>query len=549
MKKVLPLVLLLALACVVSAQAAARMIRSDANLSFHGTKAVCSAEIRGTDAADEIVLIAKLWQGDTCLNNWIASGTGRVVLEKTQRVTKGEPCRLTVDAVVNGAAQSTKEVSGTCPVSAPSEEEGEEEGGTAMYSAYDVHKKNTALAAAVVTGILLSGCGTPGAAVSADGVPQPEARPSVFLMKDAQDGAWKPVGDETASTAGERLYAQAAAQAVAEDLMEAYSYTQEEAETLLTEGGLEVYLCMDAELQAKAETAWAEQREMPSESGEALQSAVALLDSETGQVLALAGDTSALHVPGSALAPLSVYAPALEKGAVTPETAVPDQPLLPEKKWPVNPYGTYSDSVTVTKALAAASSCVPVWILDQKLTVEESAQFVQDRFMLRLVLDRTEGGYAFTDLTPAALALGGLTDGVSTLDMAAAYSVFARGGEYVKPALYSVVMDQNGEALLERNPVQPVRVLKEDTANAVSGMLRETVVNGVGRMAGSAGPEAAGLPGSTVSRKDLWFVGYTPEYTAAVWCGYASHERVAALGNPAAGLWKQVMEGASAGRS
>lgn len=407
------------------------------------------------------------------------------------------------------------------------------------------NKKTAALAAAVVTGILVSGCGTPGAAVSADGVPQPEARPSVFLMKDAQDGAWKPVGDETTSTAGERLYVQAAAQAVAEDLMEEYSYTQEEVETLLAEGGLEVYLCMDAELQAKAETACAEQSEMPSESGEAMQSAVALLDSETGQVLALAGDTSALHVPGSALAPLSVYAPALEKGAVTPETAVPDQPLLPEKKWPVNPYGTYYDAITVTTALSIASNCVPVWILDQMLTLEESAAFVQDRFMIQLVLDRIEGGYTWTDLTPAALALGGLTDGVSTLDMAAAYSVFARGGEYVKPALYSVVVDPTvAEVLLERNPVQPVRVLKESTANAMSGMLRETVVNGVGRMAGFAGPEAVGLPGTNISRKDLWFVGYTPEYTAAVWCGYASHERVAALGNPAAGLWKQVMEGA-----
>lgn len=541
MKKILPLLLLLTAACVVSVQAAARVIRSDANLSFQGTKAVCSVEIRGTDAADEIALIAKLWQGDTCLNNWITSGTGRVVLEKTQRVTKGGSYRLTVDATVNGVEQSTKEVSGTCPVSEPSDEEG----GTTM-SVYDVHKKNTALAAAVVTGILVSGCGTPGAAVSADGVPQPEARPSVFLMKDAQDGAWKPVGDETTSTAGERLYVQAAAQAVAEDLMEEYSYTQEEVETLLAEGGLEVYLCMDAELQAKAETACAEQSEMPSESGEAMQSAVALLDSETGQVLALAGDTSALHVPGSALAPLSVYAPALEKGAVTPETAVPDQPLLPEKKWPVNPYGTYSDAVTVTKALATASNCAPVWILDQKLTLEESAAFVQDRFMIQLVLDRIEGGYTWTDLTPAALALGGLTDGVSTLDMASAYSVFARGGEYVKPALYSVVVDPTAaEVLLERNPVQPARVLKEDTANAMNGMLRETVVNGVGRMAGFAGPEIAGLPGATVSRKDLWFVGYTPEYTAAVWCGYASHERVAALGNPAAGLWKQVMEGAA----
>lgn len=545
MKKVLPLVLLLAAVCVVSVQATTQVIRSDANLSFHGRTAVCSVEIRGTDAADEISVIVKLWQEETCLTNWIASGTGRVVLEKTQGVAEGNRYRLTVDAKVNGAAQSTKEVSGICPVPDASDKE---EGGTPMYSAYAAYKKYTTLASALAAGILLSGCGTPGAAVSADGA-APQPQPSVFLMQDTQAGEWNPIGDETVSTAGERFYAQAAAHAVIEDLMEEYSYTREEAETLLTEGGLDIFLCMDMELQAAAEAACAAQSEMPSESGEAMQSATVLLDNETGRVLALTGDANALHVPGSALAPLSVYAPALEKGAVTPKSTVQDQPLFPEKKWPVNPYGTYLGAITVTEALSYISSCVPVWILDQYLTLEESAQFVQDTFRLPLVLDRTEGEFTFTDLVPAALALGGLTDGVSTLDMAAAYEVFARGGEYVKPSMYTLVIDQNGEVLLDRNTVPPTRVLKEDTAAAISDMLKETVTNGVGRMAGFAGHEIAGLPGTNASRKDLWFVGYTPEYTAAVWCGYASHERLTAPVNPAMTLWKQVMESACAALS
>ena len=104
-----------------------------------------------------------------------------------------------------------------------------------------------------------------------------------------------------------------------------------------------------------------------------MQSSVVLLDSATGNVLAIAGDPQALHMPGSALAPLSVYAPALEKGAVTPESTVQDQPLFPEKKWPVNPYGTYRGTITVSDALSVKSSCVPVWILDQYLTPEYTA--------------------------------------------------------------------------------------------------------------------------------------------------------------------------------
>lgn len=404
-------------------------------------------------------------------------------------------------------------------------------------------KTITAISAAVMTGILLTGCGTPGAAPSADGA-APEPQPCAFFVKDMAAGEWVPIGDETNSTAGERLYVEAAAQAVTQDLMEQYDYTQEEAETLMAEGGLEVYLRLDRQLQELAETACAEEENRPaSESGEPMQSSVVLLDSATGNVLAIAGDPQAPHMPGSALAPLSVYAPALEKGAVTPESTVQDQPLFPEKKWPVNPYGTYRGTITVSEALSVNSSCVPVWILDQYLTPEESAQFVQDHFGIELVSERTVDGRSVTDLTPAGLALGGLTDGISTMDMAVAYSVFARGGEYVKPTLYTLVTRNGGEALLERNTPQTTRVIKEETAAAMTALLKETVTDSAGRMAGFAGQEVAGVPGISASRKDFWFVGYTPEYTAAIWSGYASHEQVTLPQNPSVRLWRQMMEG------
>lgn len=199
--------------------------------------------------------------------------------------------------------------------------------------------------------------------------------------------------------------------------------------------------------------------------------------------------------------------------------------------------------ITVSEALSVNSSCVPVWILDQYLTPEESAQFVQDHFGIELVSERTVDGRSVTDLTPAGLALGGLTDGISTMDMAAAYSVFARGGEYVKPTLYTLVTRNGGEALLERNTPQTTRVIKEETAAAMTALLKETVTDSTGRMAGFAGQEVAGVPGISASRKDFWFVGYTPEYTAAIWSGYASHEQVTLPQNPSVRLWRQMMEG------
>lgn len=392
---------------------------------------------------------------------------------------------------------------------------------------------------------LLSGCSAWSSALSVDDVgSSPQA--SVFYCYDKKTDTWNSIGDRSSLVAAEQLYVDAAVQAVTEDLMEQLSYTKTEAETLLAEGGLSIYLCMDAQQQSIAEAACAAHNGPSSESGKALQSSAVLLDSKTGQVLALAGDTQALHIPGSALAPLSVYAPALETGSIIPETMVRDQPN--EHKWPVNPSGVYHDTITVTDALSSASCCVPVWILDQYLTLDESAQFVQDKFMIPLVLDRTVDGRTVTDLIPAGLALGGLTDGVSTLDMAAAYSVFARGGEYAAPILYTKVIAQDGTTLLNSD-AQLTRVLTEETAAAMSGMLKETAANGVGQEATLEGQEIAGLPGESPSRKDLWFVGYTPEYTAAVWCGYASHERLTTPVNPAMALWKQVMESACAALS
>ena len=140
----------------------------------------------------------------------------------------------------------------------------------------------------------------------------------------------------------------------------------------------------------------------------------------------------------------------------------------------------------------------------------------------------------------------GLTDGVTPLDMAAAYSVFPRGGAYATPALYEKVVDKDGKELLSGDTAT-TPVLKEDTASAMTAMLREVVANGVGTEAKLEGQNAAGMPGVTPSKKDIWFVGYNSDYTTAVWSGYNSKEAISASGNPSAVLWKQVMQAASEG--
>lgn len=414
------------------------------------------------------------------------------------------------------------------------------------------HKTTAALTAAILAAILLTGCGTPEAPPPAEETDS-GPRPNSFYYYDPEREAWQTLGEDSGSPAA--VYVDAATNAVTADLVKQRAYTKEEAEALLAQGGLEIYLCMDAELQTLADTACREQNkpENASKSGEPMESAVVLLENATGKVLALSGGaydgkkpnpaTQALHSPGPALVPLSAYAPALELGKLTPESMVKDQP--DEHNWPVNPSGSYHDAISVKEALRTASNCVPVAILDQYLTLEDSARFVQENFSIALALDGSEEEPPFTDLNLAALALGGLTDGVTPLDLAAAYAVFPQGGAYVTPAFYTKVVDRDGNELLSGEP-SSTRVLKEDTASAMTDMLGEVVANGVGEAAKLAGQDAAGMPGLTASKKDLWFVGYTTDYTAAVWSGYHAKESITLPGNPSAALWKQVMQGASA---
>jgi penicillin-binding protein 1A len=142
----------------------------------------------------------------------------------------------------------------------------------------------------------------------------------------------------------------------------------------------------------------------------------------------------------------------------------------------------------------------------------------------------------------AQLALGGLTDGVSTYEMAAAYSAFARGGTYIEPRTYSLVLDNNGETLLSRDNTASTAVSAR-TSYYITDMLKKVVSSGTGTAANFSGQEIAGKTGTTTSRKDLWFVGYTPYYTAAVWTGYDQQERLdSSLKNPSTTLWRQVME-------
>ena len=237
---------------------------------------------------------------------------------------------------------------------------------------------------------------------------------------------------------------------------------------------------------------------------------------------------------GSAIKPVSVYAPALDAGVITPASVIDDYPveMLGGSIWPVNAYSGYRSIMTLQDAIRNSSNPTAVRTAI-KLTLPASYAFMTENLSFSTLTN--------DDLTAAgALALGGLSKGVTTREMAAAYASFARGGIYTTPRTYTEVRDHNGNVILDNKSESHV-AMEESTAYSMNELLKNVVRNGTGTGANFSGMTIAGKTGSTNSNNDRYFVGYTPYYTAAVWVGYDTPTRIVASGNPAATLWKTFM--------
>lgn len=353
---------------------------------------------------------------------------------------------------------------------------------------------------------------------------------------------------------------------VMSDLMEQYGYSEIVAKDIVYSGGLSIYACVDTKVQAAVDNIYSNAENLPytSASGQQLQSAIVVIDPQ-GNVSALAGkmgektaeDTRgynmasrALRQPGSSIKPLAVYSPALEMGLITPYSVFEDSPpmLVGGDPWPVNVNYRYTGQMTVSSAVTNSTNTVAVRVL-REVTPEVGYEYLTEKYGINnghLVTNKRINGRDFTDIGYSQMALGGLTQGVTTMDMAGAYSVFPRNGIYIKPRTYSEVKDSNGKVILSHG-TEGTPVLKEKTVYYVNQLLKDVVNDGSGSGANFSGMTIAGKTGSSNSYNDRWFVGYTPYYTAAVWVGYQTPERIRVSGNPAATLWRQVMSQAHKG--
>ena len=350
---------------------------------------------------------------------------------------------------------------------------------------------------------------------------------------------------------------------VINDLMEQYGYSELVASDMVYSGGLHIYACADPDIQSIVESVYTDRSnlDLTSNSGQEIQSAIVIVDPE-GNIVGLAGAlgekttnrgwnyaSRSQRQPGSSIKPLSIYAPAIENGLISPASAFDDYPVqvLGGSAWPLNNPQTYRGLVTVADAVRVSSNPAAVRVL-QLMGAETSFNFMQDKLHIDLVEELVSNGQTYNDYGDSQLALGGLTNGVRVIDMAAAYSVFPRDGLYIAPRTYSqvtrVAEDGTEEVLLDNTSSEPEAVLSSKTVYYINDMLKDVVSGGSGATGTAArisGMTVAGKTGTTNSNNDKWFVGYTPYYTAAVWVGYSMPERISTSGNPAVTMWQKVM--------
>ena len=353
---------------------------------------------------------------------------------------------------------------------------------------------------------------------------------------------------------------------VIDDLVATYGYTENEAWKMVYYGGLKIYSCMDERAQNILDDVYTNRISFPNEPNRTengadgtkrkLQSSMTIMDYE-GRVVAISGGagekkhnrglnraTDSPRSPGSSIKPLSVYAPAVDKGLINYSTMIPNYAIVVKgKRWPKNyagDFGSPESFITTQGALAKSLNTCSARVL-QKVSVKTSMDYLLNKFHLTTLVTKGDN----TDANYSSLAVGGMSKGVTTLEMAAAYATFGNGGTYYKPYCYYKVTDTNGKNVyLENNP-SPDKALSRETADVMNRLL-QTVVQpgGTGNGQGVSNFTTYMKTGTTSDVKDKWACGGTPYYSAAVWVGYDIQERMKGISsavNPAARIWSTVM--------
>ena len=386
---------------------------------------------------------------------------------------------------------------------------------------------------------------------------------------DTDGGDEQPEEETETATSSQSYFTDAVIEDVAAALVEKYGLTDstnpvtgkvttafEQGVNMVYGKGYKIYTTQNPDYQKIAEEVCTDTSNLPYTSSytnsygeketEQLQVGMTIVDPYTGYVVAMVGGagvkqydrgwnwaTSARQC-GSAIKPISVYAPALDDGTINGASSIDDYPVmvLNGSVYPKNANGRYMGLTPLHTAIARSTNTCAVRVV-QEYGTSRSYDFMTNKL-------------GFTTLTSqdaqqvGNMGLGGLDRGVTTEEMAAAFAAFANEGIYTAPRTFIRVEDADGNVILE-NEAKASVAMKDTTAALMNSLLQEVINGGTGYEGRISGMHVAGKTGTTNNDQDRYFVGYTPYYSCAVWVGYVHNQRIVASGNPAASMWQKVM--------
>ena len=332
---------------------------------------------------------------------------------------------------------------------------------------------------------------------------------------------------------------------IIDQLMEEKDLTREAAQLYLYSGGFTIYTTQNSDIQAAMDEEAQKSKYINTKDGEQSQAGMVLLDHKTGNVLGVMGglgekDTSlglnrgtqAVKQTGSSMKPLAVVAPGIDKGVITAASVYDDVPYKNFKN-----YNYFKGLLTIRYAIESSQN-IPMLKAIQTVGIENSLEFLKSVGFSHLDDEKDNN---------ISLALGGLTNGATPLEMAAAYGAIANDGVYIEPTFYTKIVDDDGNTVLE--PHQESRtVMSKAAAYVVKEILTQPVKTGTSTYCKISGMSTAAKTGTTNDDFDRWLCGFTPYYTAATWYGYDNNRTVSGWSlSPASQIWASVMKQAHTG--
>ena len=366
----------------------------------------------------------------------------------------------------------------------------------------------------------------------------------------------------TSSSASMSYLARAALNQVIDQYAEENGLTTQVATTMIEGGGYKIYTTQDSTIQSEMEEIYRSgdhiYKGVAKSNGQLVntghtQSAMVVIDHKTGYVVGCMGGlgddvdstginraTQSTRQPGSSIKPIASIAPALEAGIITAATVYDESSTYFGDYHPTN---SGKGLITVRKAIEISANTTEVKIMSE-LGPKNSIDFLKKLGITSLVTAEDNPEHNDENL---ALVLGGLTNGVTPLEMAGAYAAIANDGTYITPTFYTKVVDSSGNTVLEPKQ-EKTRVMSEGNAYIAKSILTGPVTGagGTASYCKISGQETAGKTGTTTDNYDRWFCGFTSYYTAATWYGFDQPENLFEAGanstNRAARLWASVMK-------